>query len=91
MSCFNQTAHTKVIVKGNSSLLHKDRLIINATNNDSVVISGGCLTCEQLLALLKMVGGLAFGMSRNAKLFCEVNSFKQDKLMYEVHISHRST
>lgn len=76
MSCFNQTTCIKVIIKENSSLLHKDRLIINATNNDSVVISGGCLTCEQLLALLKMMGGLAFGMSRNAQLFCEVNCFK---------------
>lgn len=90
MSCFNQTTRIKAIVKGNSSLLHKDRLIINATNNDSVVKSGGCLTCEQLLALPKMMGGLAFGMSRNAKLFCEINCFKQEKLMYEVHISHRS-
>lgn len=48
------------------------------------------MTCEQLLALLKLMGELAFGMTRNAKLFYEVNCFKQEKLMCKVHASHRS-
>lgn len=48
------------------------------------------MTCEQSLALLKLMGGLTFGMSRNAKLFYEVNCFKQEKLMYKVHTSHRN-
>lgn len=55
------------------------------------------MTCEQLLALLKMLGVLAFVMSRNAKLFgseskvnSEVNCFKQEKLIYEAHTIHRS-
>lgn len=48
------------------------------------------MTCEQLLALLELMSGLAFGMSRNAKLFYEPNCFKQEKLTHKVHTSHRS-
>lgn len=48
------------------------------------------MTCEQSLALLKLMGGLAFGISRNAKLFYEMNCLKQEKLMYKVHTGRRN-